>query len=242
MYLETCKMLERRLPHHATAALCVALLVPLAACFGTVADVHHRHYVLDGAPKAATEAPAQELMPGQQPAPQASLWVKDFQIDAVYDRAQLVRRLAPHEVEFVRDEVWAARLGRMLADAVARTWLAHNHFATINRTAGEATQDFTLTAEVTAIEIDKSVHPTKAHLAWVLQLVANRTGKVLGQHVFDAAVPLESGGGHGEAAAAAFNTLLDRAAMAGGAALGPLVANSKPTKPAPREPLPPAFK
>lgn len=216
-----------RPPHRSpAAALCLALALPLSACFGTVADVHHRHYVLDGAPKGTQEAPAQEPPPR---AGHAGLWVKDFQIDAVYDRSQLVRRLAPHEVEFVRDEVWAARLGRMLADAVARTWLAHNRFATINRTAGEATQDYTLTGEVTAIEIDKSSHPTQAHLAWVLQLVANRTGKVLGQHVFDASLPLEPGGAHGEAAARAFNTLLDQAAQAGGTALGPLVQDGTAT-------------
>lgn len=187
-----------------------------ASCFGSVAEVKHRHFLLDGklaAPIAAE--PVVRMAAPEGPATPA-LWVKDFQVDAVYDRAQLVRRRGPHEVSFVRNDVWAARVGRMVADAVARHWTHQELFVAINRTAGEANPDLTLQGEVTALEVlaPGGGTPPEAHLAWVLQLVARGTGKILAQHVFDDRCLL-GGAQDGEAAVAALNVLIDRASSQG---------------------------
>jgi ABC-type uncharacterized transport system auxiliary subunit len=194
------------------APLSAALLACASGCFGSVAEVKHRHFLLQGTPPAATPARA-----GQQgPVPVlGTLWVKDFQVDAIYDRAQLVHRRSTNEVWFSRDEVWAARAGRMLADAVARQWLTHSPFGAISRSAGEAPAAYSLAGEITALEAVEAPPggSATAHLAWVLQLSDNRSGKVLGQYVFDATGPLEHGDSPGAQMATALDALLGQATL-----------------------------
>jgi len=187
-----------------------ALALCVSGCFGTVAEIKHRHFLLQGAPPAATPAASLEPLPAL-----GALWVKDFQVDAVYDRAQLVHRRSPNEVWFSRDEVWAARAGRMLADAVARQWLAHTPFLAISRSAGEAPATYSLTGEITALEVVEAPPggTAMAHLAWVLQLLDNRSGKTLGQYVFDDTLPLEHAATVGAQVAAALDVLLSQATL-----------------------------
>ncbi len=190
-------------------------LVLLPGCFGGLAETKHRHFLLDGRLSAA-RGYAHGTTIATPPARDALLWVRDFQVDAVYDRSQLVHRRGPHEVTFERDDLWAARVGRMTADALARTWTEQGVFSAISRTPGEASQDYTLLGEITALEIlDQGPNaPAAGHLAWVLQLVASHTGKVVSQAVFDDTYPLANHADSGPAAVDALNALLQRATLA----------------------------
>ena len=198
------------LPRAATGVALVA--ASLAGCFGSVAEVKRRHFLLEGAPQGQNPGPSHDMATAL-PA-QGTLWVKDFQVHAIYDRAQLVHRLSPQEVRFSRDEVWAARAGRMLADAVARHWLLHTPFLAVSRSAGELQAPYTLSGEITALEV---VEPSGlgdsavAHLAWVLQLVDTSSGKTLGQYVFDDTLALQTSGSGGGQVAAALDTLVGQA-------------------------------
>lgn len=195
-------------------------VLSLCGCFGSVSEVHHRHFLLDGESLAQPAAP-QPARP-QAPLLPHILWVRDLQVDAVYDRAQLVQRRGPHEVTFSRNDVWAARVGRMLGDAVAHGWLKAGLFAAVNRTATESPADYTLVGEVMALEVveaGSAATAPQAHLAWVLQVVATQSGRVVAQHLFDDVQPLSPGDAAGTQAAAAFNVLVARALVGGAQAV-----------------------
>lgn len=192
--------------HNRTHARLLGLaLTTLSGCFPALKD--HRHHVIlsaHGAPQPQSETP--------QAAGRVIVRVRDFELASVYDRGQLVERQSDTEVQFLRNQVWAARPGRMAADAVARHWARLRPDWTLLRGSTELAYPLTVSGEVSMLEVDATHERPSAHLMWSLRLTDSRTGELWHEARFDAHEPVNPQEGS-NAAVAALDRLIARAAQ-----------------------------
>jgi len=140
-------------------AISLGLALLTSGCLGAVSN-SRSYYVLAGDP--ATPPP--------RPAIDATVRVRNMDVDAVYEKFQIVVRRNPYELRYSDLNVWAVKPNQMVSDIIARTLLDTGAFADVQRALGDTRPEFTLAGDLNALEIYDADDAWFAHLALSLRL------------------------------------------------------------------------
>lgn len=176
------RVLSRLFPPHQVravfaAALALLALVAFSGCFmGQTTQT--KYYLLDYIPTP----PKERLDKGFYP---FVLRVKDVAIHETYRRAQIVYRQNAHQMQFYSYHLWAVDPERMVGDLLVKHLRAARLFQNITRSVEAYDPDFSLSAEIQAIEEYDYQDQWFAHLAIEYRLEDGKTGEVVWKKNYD---------------------------------------------------------
>jgi ABC-type uncharacterized transport system auxiliary subunit len=159
------------------SALALATLLLVTGCFmGKTTQT--KYYLLDYIPTP----PKERLDKGFYP---FVLRVKDVAINETYRRAQIVYRQNAHQMQFYSYHLWAVDPERMVGELLIKHLRAARLFQNIIRSVEAYEPDFTLSAEIQAIEEYDYQEQWFAHLAIEYRLENGKTGEVVWKKNYD---------------------------------------------------------
>lgn len=157
--------------------LAILTLVTFSGCFmGQTTQT--KYYLLDYIPTPTKE----RLDKGFYP---FVLRVKDVAIHETYRRAQIVYRQNAHQMQFYSYHLWAVDPERMVGDLLVKHLRAAKLFQNITRSIEAYEPDFSLSAEIQAIEEYDYQDQWFAHLAIEYRLEDGKTGEVVWKKNYD---------------------------------------------------------
>jgi ABC-type uncharacterized transport system auxiliary subunit len=136
------------------------------------------------------------LYPSLQNVPDAGerlpgvVYVRDLEIDRVYDKFKLVIRKSPYVLLYSGSHSWAVRPNRMVSDILAETLSEANVFSGVTRRLAAGRPDYELSGTIRAIEAETGSDPWRARVALDLQLVRFDDGRILWRHEIQDAQPM----------------------------------------------------
>jgi ABC-type uncharacterized transport system auxiliary subunit len=151
--------------------------VLLSACFFG-RSVQSQYYVLDYTPAPSAE----RLQHGPYP---FVLRLRNPVISEAYARDEIIYRESPYQVSFYAYHLWAVDPDRMIGDLLLKHLQAAQLFKNVIRTVEPYAPDFTLTADIQAIEEYDEADNWYAHLAIEYQLLQSRSGQVVWKKLYD---------------------------------------------------------
>lgn len=155
---------------------CALLLVAASGCLGA-RSIERNYYMLEG-PAEATPASGSTALPGR-------VYVRDLEIERIYDKFKLVLRKSPYVLQYSGSYSWAVRPNRMISDIVAEQLVERRIFSGVSRELAEGRPDYTMTGRLRAIEVLTEESPWRARISLDLSLVRFDDGAVLWHHAFD---------------------------------------------------------
>jgi ABC-type uncharacterized transport system auxiliary subunit len=159
------------------SALALATLLLATGCFmGKTTQT--KYYLLDYIPTP----PKERLDKGFYP---FVLRVKDVAINETYRRTQIVYRQNAHQMQFYSYHLWAVDPERMVGELLVKHLRAARLFQNIIRSVEAYEPDFTLSAEIQAIEEYDYQEQWFAHLAIEYRLEHGKTGEVVWKKNYD---------------------------------------------------------
>lgn len=172
---------RRARPGLVLAPALVFALVLAPGCLGAVSNARS-YYVLAGDPAT----------PPERPTIDGSVRVRNMDVDAVYEKFQIVVRKNPYELRYSDLHVWAVKPNQMVSDIIARTLVDTGAFADVSRALGDTRPDFTLSGDLNALEIYDSDDVWFAHLSLSLRLNRFDDGEQVWSMSYDQRKPVES--------------------------------------------------
>lgn len=160
------------------AATSILVTAPLGCSFGNT-KVRTRNYYTVTYPLSTV--PVIEDGPRHE----ASLRIKEFDVDLAYDRQQVVYRYSPYQLEFYNYHSWIAKPHKMLSELVFKHLKHVELFRVVTSNLRDGVPDYELEGLVRAIEEFDSDTEWFAHLAISLRLVERRGGRVVWTYAFD---------------------------------------------------------
>ena len=158
----------------------MALIVGSTGCFGA-RSIERRYYMLH--PSLQNVPDADQRLPGV-------VYVRDLEIDRVYDKFKLVIRKSPYVLLYSGSHAWAVRPNRMVSDILAETLSEANVFSSVSRQLAAGRPEYELSGTIRAIEAETGSDPWRAHVAIDLQLVRFDDGRILWRYAIHDAQPM----------------------------------------------------
>lgn len=161
--------------HPVLFALCAAIL-----CAGCAGVPEKKYYVLNYEPEPLHERRSEAPYP-------YTIRVKEFSIEQVYAKPQLVYRKSPFQLQYYFYRTWAVKPTRMVTDIVQKHLNAVNlvSHVILRFDEGASRPDFELTGNIEAIEEYDSDEVWFAHLALRLTLTRLSDNRVMYSRHFD---------------------------------------------------------
>jgi len=140
-------------------------------------SVERNYFILEsGAAGAPVQAPA--ALPGR-------VYVRDCEVDRVYDKFELVVRKSRFVLQYSSARRWAVRPNRMVSDLLADELTHQGIFSSVSRELAEGRPEYSLSGRLRAIEVETAATPWRAHVALDLSLIRFDDGAVLWRRAFD---------------------------------------------------------
>jgi len=161
-------------------ALLLFIALGTSSCFGA-RSIERRFYMLHSSLENVDRAG--ERLPGV-------VYVRDLEIDRVYDKFKLVIRKSPYVLLYSGSHSWAVRPNRMVSDILSETLVEAGLFTGVTRQLAAGRPDYELSGTVRAIEAETGSEPWRARLSLGLQLARFDDGKVLWRYDLQDAQPM----------------------------------------------------
>ncbi len=159
------------------------LLLLFSACLGA-RSTQRNYYVLYREPLAGptVNRPIDGL-----------IRVRNLDVDAVYEKFQMVVRQSPYQLRYTDQHVWAVKPNQMVSDLIAQALADARAFTSVTRELIDNRPRYTISGSLSALEIYDSDELWFAHVALQMQLVRFDDGKRLWLFVFDQRKPINQG-------------------------------------------------
>ena len=129
--------------------------------------------------------PIVTVLPGsQRPYPYA-LQVGEFEIQAIFNRQNIVYRFSPHQIQYYELEQWAVKPNQMITNLVLKHFEASGLANHIGIDFFDIRPDFRIEGMVEAIEKYDAGDVFYAHLAMSMKLIRTSDGNQVWEHTFD---------------------------------------------------------
>ncbi len=161
-----------KLPYKTIITVCSVMLI-----WGCASNINKRYYVLNYIPTAVKNAS------NSYP---ATIRIKDFDIEDVYERNQLVYRKSSFQLNYDWYRVWAIKPSRMITDLVYNHLEKSQLVSHVVRRYDEGYEpDYELSGRIDAIEEYDSENEWYAHLALTITLTRTSDGRIMYTRNFD---------------------------------------------------------
>lgn len=144
---------------------------------------------------AADIAPVEPKIP-------ATIAIADARVEGALNTAKIAVRTAPNELRYLADGDWSDRVPRLFSRLLERSLEARQQFLAVSDRVALPISDYTLYADIAALNIDRTGRISQAEVVFRMRLEASR-GTVLGAEEFSDRV--EAKGNTTRDAAAAIN-------------------------------------
>lgn len=155
--------------------LFLLLLLLLPACLGG-SSLPRSYYVLASEPLDFKH---------HAPALRGLVYVRNLDVDAVYEKFQIVVRNSPYELRYAEQNVWAVKPNEQMSDILAQALEHTNTFEAVTRELVTSRPQYTLSGQLNAAEIYDSNDLWFAHLSVTLSLARFSDGARVWSYEYD---------------------------------------------------------
>jgi len=151
------------------------IIILLLGCWGRIIETNY--YQLDYVP-----TPKEMLNRAAYP---YSVRVKDFDVAEAYRRNNIVYRQSPFKLKFYNYEMWIVKPEYLVSDMLFRHLTVANLFTDVRRSIDVEEPDYTISGIIRSLEEYDNQDEWYAHLAVNMNLLDNRTKKILWSREWD---------------------------------------------------------